>query len=1164
MRIKKLELQGFKSFPEKTRIVFHKGITSIIGPNGTGKSNIVDALLWVLGGKRLKSFRGEHRGNIIFNGSTDKAPMGMAYVTLTLTDEEEEMHVSHRIFRSGEGEYRLDGKAVRLRDIQEALWQKSIGESEYFVIEQGAIGQFLSSKPLEKRGLLEEAAGTSLYKDKKRQAHNKLNNSEQNLTRLEDIIAEVSRAKNSLKRQAAAAIRYRQLREGIRKLTSLSFRKKIDDLENDIRNISVSHQKSMDKEKAVVHQLKDAEKLLSEKRQDMWSLENRIKDGQEHLYDLRSRIAGLEADKDREEKRIDYLEEKKKGAKNSDKEFELELYGLEKDKIEAEEKLKAHRHELDLKQEELKKAEHRSEEARAKLEERQKKIDSIRDAYFQKISEQTHINNEKARLEKELELMQRQEEKLSTQISEEHKELKEKSSKQNEAEKSISRKKDDLKILTEKIDLAEKVKNELDKDISNLERRLAELQKTRDKNSHHLDVLEKLEAAERGKDKGGEIPDTIGLLADFLESDREHAGLVDIFWKEEAKSHLIHAERFLNDLTDAGIKGRFLLLHPEESRGSSSEVFKHPSAIGRLKSFVRPNAKIKKHFSHLKEAVITQDIKSAIELWLQYPASDYITLSGDLLYSSGFLKLGEKKEGLFAINQEIKSVRKQISEVEKKIVPVQQNIADKTAERNRQDSELADAISQADRSSRDIEDMEKDLQFDQTDTLKIKTTFTILSKELDVLSQDKTALFYKLESITSQVSIIQTGETTLKKNLETAENTITELHKNSDQERKLFFELKSQVDLLSEKISSYKQRLELYDRRKETISNKKTSLSDVINNAEKEKICLKENILKISQNISAAIADKKEKEDLLHIDKTKLNEMQQELKAEEAKIDGSRIQSEKQKEDRQAWEIKKAEMDRDLVNLEESCWQELKKTLNEVKSDVSLEDLEKLEVESSLSEANEKLQRISSVNLMAEEEYLIQKKRHDFLVQEQEDLHKSIDATREAIKKIDQESRIQFLHALKEVNKNFKDVFSILFEGGNAEVKLSDPGNPLESGVEIVAQPPGKRVHSLNLLSGGEKSLTSLAFFFALFRYKPAPFCILDEVDAALDESNLGRFLNLMKKIKDQTQFIIVTHNFKTMEVADFIYGTTMADPSITNIYSVKMDPKTNNLKRIN
>ena len=212
MIIKKLELQGFKSFPEKTKILFHPGITVIVGPNGTGKSNIVDALMWVLGGKRLKSFRGERGTEMIFNGSQKNAPMSMADVTLSLEDKVENLKINHRYFRSGESEYRMNGKLVRLKDIQESLWKKSIGEKEYFVIEQGAIGGFLSSKPLEKRHLLEEAAGTAYYKDKKRQAQNKLENSEQNLTRLEDIIAEVTKAKNSLKRQASAAIRYRKLR----------------------------------------------------------------------------------------------------------------------------------------------------------------------------------------------------------------------------------------------------------------------------------------------------------------------------------------------------------------------------------------------------------------------------------------------------------------------------------------------------------------------------------------------------------------------------------------------------------------------------------------------------------------------------------------------------------------------------------------------------------------------------------------------------------------------------------------------------------------------------------------------------------------------------------------------------------------------------------------
>jgi chromosome segregation protein len=265
---------------------------------------------------------------------------------------------------------------------------------------------------------------------------------------------------------------------------------------------------------------------------------------------------------------------------------------------------------------------------------------------------------------------------------------------------------------------------------------------------------------------------------------------------------------------------------------------------------------------------------------------------------------------------------------------------------------------------------------------------------------------------------------------------------------------------------------------------------------------------------------------------------------------------EERSEERVQWEVKKAERDRDIANLEETCWQELKKTMEEVKKEVSLETVQSARVEEELADADGKLQRFKAVNLAAEEEYLIQKERFDFLSTQKEDLRISIDSTKEAIRKIDQESKTQFLGALTEVNKNFKDVFTILFEGGHAELKLSDPSQPLESGIEIIAQPPGKRVQSLSLLSGGEKTLTSLAFFFGLFRYKPTPFCILDEVDAALDEVNLSRFLNLMKKIKTQTQFILITHNFKSMEVADYIYGTTMAEPNITSVYAMKLEKK--------
>jgi len=324
--------------------------------------------------------------------------------------------------------------------------------------------------------------------------------------------------------------------------------------------------------------------------------------------------------------------------------------------------------------------------------------------------------------------------------------------------------------------------------------------------------------------------------------------------------------------------------------------------------------------------------------------------------------------------------------------------------------------------------------------------------------------------------------------------------------------------------------------------------------SEKQTSGLQDNLVRISNDIAKLGNQIKQKEKGLALSETKLNEIQIDQVKLENVLDKQKIEYESTKNKRVQSEIKKAEIERDIVNLEESCWQELRKTLQEVKGEISGDIIPDENIEEELESSKDRLQRIGNVNLMAEEEYTIQQQRYDFLLQEQNDLRESIDSTKMAISKIDKESRSQFVAALEAVNKNFKEVFSLLFEGGSAEVKLTDPNNPLESGVDIIAQPPGKRLQSLSLLSGGEKTLTSLAFFFALFRYKPTPFCILDEVDAALDEANLSRFLNLMNKIKTQTQFIIITHNSKTMEVADYIYGTTMAEPSITSIFSVRME----------
>ena len=1161
MIIKKIELQGFKSFPERTKIILHPGITAIVGPNGTGKSNIVDALLWALGGQRNRALRGERSGDVIFNGNTEKPPLGMTDVVLSLQDEEEELLINHRYFRSGESDYRLNGKSVRLKDIQDELWKRSIAEKEYFVIEQGSIGLFLSSKPIEKRLLLEEAAGTALYKDKKRQAQNKLESSEQNLTRLEDIIAEVSRAKNSLRRQAGAAIRYRKLREKIRQLTCLHFRGKSGELEKSQREAALLYQKSLDKENNTISHIRGEEKNLTRKRKEVWDLEKSIKEEQEGLFSLRSQISRVETDREKEAKRIDFFDEKKTKAEENRAEFEQEFNHLEKEIADAEQGLKSLNQTLSKEEKNLKNEEQIQQTSLEKLETWEKKIETLRDDYLQKLSERTESNNEGVKVEKEIELILRQEEKLTSQFEGEQSLLQQKGQDINQHSQALILNQKLKEQKTKSLDSQKKALEEIQLSAEDLQKQIAELNKKKDETTHHIQAITKLVEKEKSSDTPSDIPGAIGLLADLVESDSEHAPLIDIFWKEEAKATLIPAQEFMKNLGGKELKGNFLLLSTQKREELPKEMHQDPRVSGFLKSHLKASSKTDDFLAHLREAAIVQDVKSAVELWLRFPSLNYITVQGDLLLSSGLLKLGQKEEGIFTLTQEIKKLKETISLVDKKIRPLSLQLEEKIEEQKKFEEKIQKESTDIIQLERKIEGQEKERELKQSEKEKFVTNLTILKNELDVLRADKTKMSRNMEAIDTKTKAFQDEEKEIKKRIETEENKLAAYQEKSARERKQFFELKSGIDILKEKIKNLTQQLENLRGRKETISSKIRSLEDEIQNCIEDKEKLKDFIKDLGTKTKKLKEERKQKENNLTQNEVHFKKIQKEQQELEDAIGNLREKYEAQKEERVKWEVKKAERDRDLANLEESCWQELKKTLKEVKKEIPEEKISEADIEEKLEEAKESLQKFKAVNLMAEEEYLTQKKRYDFLTEQKTDLRESIGSTKEAIKKIDQESKTQFLKAFHEVNKHYQEVFSLLFKGGAAGIKLTDEGSPLESGVEIIAQPPGKKVQSLRLLSGGEQCLTSLAFLFALFRYKPTPFCILDEVDAALDDVNLARFLELMKKIKSQTQFIIITHNFKTMEVADYIYGTTMAEPNITTIYSVKLEKKAEALK---
>ncbi len=1215
MFIKKLEVQGFKSFPDRTRILFHPGITAIVGPNGTGKSNIVDGILWVLGGLRLKSVRGDRTEDFIFNGNARRPPLSMADGVITLGNEEE-LVISHRVFRSGESEYRLNGKAVRLKDIQDELWKHSIGEKEYFVIEQGAIGSFVTSRPQEKRMLIEEAAGTAYYKDKKRQAQNKLESSEQNLIRLEDIIIEVEKSKNSLYRQALAAARVRRLRERLRELTTHHFYRRMKQLENSLEEIQGHLQEAEAREQKALEAVREEEKKLARKRKELWDLEKQLKDRQERTFNLKSQLSRLEGEIERESKRLEYLETSRQKAEADRVELQNEKKSLEEEKAGIVAKLAELQKLLEVTTVQV-------EEKRAALEQaarlttaEEELLTGLRRQQIQKIQEATEIRNNFYRLEKELELFLKQAEKLAREKDDYQAQKRQVENRlvdlRNELEQARqekNRQQADLAGLTGNL-------NGLNDRLARLEENLSRLNRKIEETGHQLQALEKIAEVERNPADRALVPGALGWFSELVEIPEEATGLFDLFWKEEARAQAFLLEQFKENIP-AGDRRTLLLLSEKPAHQVPDSLLRQVGVLGLLKQKIKVRSGLEKYTSSLPEAVIVKDVLTAVRLWEQYPDFNYITVEGDLLQSSGLLKTGQKKEGLFTLSQEKRRLLQELQKLEAEKEPLLREIENLSGERSTLEKNLEEARNRLLETEKKISDLERENRFVSLELQKISTALEIVEREEKIQQQEKEALRLKKEEVLRGLQSLEAGLEEIKQNIREKEKALNLARENLKAEEEKAYQLRSEFNLLQEKISGNRSSLQALEKRHQAITTKLGVLEMEVYTGQEEKERLARLIEELKQKAARLETEaRKEEEGLMEQDR-QVPELQKELEEMEARLRELRAEEEKARQEKTRLEIRRAEVERDRVNLEETCWQELKKNLLELRqeiesqfqeagsgavSEVQARDLpdEAEEVEEEAAEVTEEkteeksaekaeekprerrrgkppvparelsdeelekeletvgdtLQRLRQVNMMAEEEYIEQKKRYDFLIQQRQDLRDSISSTQEAIKKIDEESKNQFLKALEEVNKNFQEIFALLFRGGTAEVKLLEPENPLESGVEIVAQPPGKRLQNLTLLSGGEKSLTSLAFLFALFRYKPSPFCILDEVDAALDEVNLGRFLNLMKAIKHQTQFIIITHNYKTMEVADYIYGTTMEEPNVTRVYSVRMERK--------
>ena len=1184
MRIKKINIHGFKSFVDKVEFNFPSGTSAIVGPNGCGKSNVVDAIRWVLGEHNPRHLRGKVMEDLIFNGSATRKSLGMAEVCLTLSNESgrapsryadySEIEIQRRLFRSGESEYYINKVPCRLKDIVDFFTDTGLGTSAYSIIEQGQVGWLISAKPIERRVLIEEAAGINKYKQKKDASMRRLDATQLNLTRVTDIISEVKRQLNSLNRQAKKAERYKEFKEelkgfdlylasvetyemkdkktdALKRCTNLADEElkvatNIDSLEARIDSLRTEHLKKEDEYREVRERTDEIEKQLVARERDIELLSVRAGEIQRNEERLSAEIEELKA-------KLIVLSGESKGLVLEQEKVLGALTGLGTRLTEKESELEGLNREIRYKAELL------NEKVDASIE-LSSKLTEIKHAIL------TCARDEEGLKEKEGEARIKNKEIGQT--------LAEKNAEAEELKSSIHKKELERDGLAEEITRAAGKLKWLEGEGTELSDELKGHKEEWALKSSKLNTLEEMEANREGLDCGvkeiietglsGERSGIHGLIADLIEPEAGFEKAVEAVLGEKL-NHVIVEDQV------AGLSAINFLDNSEHGRGSflplksarldaTCEISETPGV-----ELLKNKIKVKAGYSHiidylLANVVIAKDLESAQAAWNRNGSKKiFVTPRGEMIgvegaITGGDLNLTSSQAG------GILQKRRQITEFKDRVAVLIEEIS------SIEGSLELNAVS--------LEETGSTLEESQKELYTLDLSKINLSGELKVCEEEGTRLTQK--------------ENEFRALIEEASREIEETAKKSR-------ELSAQKDALENELQEAEETIDQLGRDNSSLSENKERLAELILEVKVERASLleREDSLKsLLENKDGAIHENelkietKEREiEGGHVEKSMSRERTDELKViiEELlekkdsvkglevrgrevlgsiteKIDGLEKElrnnrgklSELQGSKNQA-SIELKELELALENLNEKIIERYGVTIERYENTIEeLDDMDRTELKERTTELRAKISSLGEVSLSALEEFTELEERYNFLCTQKDDLTHSVESLLKAIAKINKTTTERFRKAFNEINEKFQETFPKFFNGGKAELKLSDPDNILETGIEIVAQPPGKKLQNIMLLSGGEKALTATALIFAIFLIKPSPFCLLDEVDAPLDDANIERFNSFVHEMSDKSQFVLITHNKRTMEVAETLYGITMEEPGVSKAVSVQ------------
>ena len=1177
MYLKRLEMQGFKSFADKTVFEFKKGITAVIGPNGSGKSNISDAIRWVLGEQSMKSLRGSKSEDIIFAGTENRKSLGFAEVNMIIDNEDgslpleySEVTVTRKLFRTGETGYYINKVPCRLKDILELFMDTGIGKDGYSIIGQGRIDEILSNKSEDRRHIFEEAAGIVKYRVRREETEKKLEQTKLNLVRINDILSEIEANIEPLKLQSEKARKFLDLREELKNIEVGLFIYKIDTYKEKLKELEKDKEIFANQSEEENKKLDEMQKLREELKEKIETISAEIERLQVLGFESKNRIEKINSDISVSKEKISNNNENKNRLENEISQSKQNIITLEEEKqskIDKKENLDINKEkfskELEEKEEELKKITQKLSGKELEIEEKKKQLEDFREERYNLQNEITQYDvnyenlvNRKKQADKELvQAISELDEKRTIKNDFNNKFLEIEKVK-NENEEIIRKQKEKKEKFENKIKEFENKINEITDEIRMKTTRKNFLIETeREKEGYSKTVKELLNACERDSELKKGIH---GILANIVSAESKYQTAIEMCLGFSLQNIVTQSEDDAKKMIEYLRKnnlGRASFLPISSVHGKKIEKIKETNGVIGVASDL---VKYKKEYEGivlnlLGKTIVVDNMESAIKVAkLNNYSFRVVTLEGDIINPSGAISGGsvnKKTVNLLGRANEIKELEVQIKGLEEKI------------------SKISEEKEELLKQSQSVEVEEKNQELKQ-----IEITYATEKEKLNQINQQIESIITKKEKLSEEISNIENRKEECKNKKEEiklqVENLteeigklieeIEEFAKSNKDEQKYIDDLNIEITNLKISVSSFDESstsidelVERIDKSIKTENDLIISKQEQIQKMESQNIELNNNITLFEENIQKikeAVANSSSKSEELKQTRIKENEK---LNSIEKDVEKQFEIIQEVKEQLVKINIKTTNIQQDIEDTINELWNEYEITPNNAKNYPKPENMQVAQKQ--VNELHGKIKDLGSVNVDSIEEYKKTKERYETMCEQRLDLETTMAKLRNMISEMTSTMKTQFETQFKQINKNFNEVFYELFGGGKAELVLEDEANILECGIDIKAQPPGKKLQNMMLLSGGEKALTAIAILFAILKINPAPFSILDEIEAALDDVNVYRFAEFLKKFSSTTQFLVITHRKGTMEAADTVYGVTMEESGISKLLSIKL-----------